>query len=634
MTKNLLLATTIPALALIACDQKKSSQTGHTDDCCPPPSEIKVPPAANSSTAPTAPTAAEIEQTAIPQLTETPEQLEERLQWFRDAKFGLFIHWGPAAISGQEISWGMKDRIEGGEKHKVVPRETYMNLYKDFNPTAFNADELVSLAKEAGMKYFVFVTKHHDGFSMWPTKEKRFAEGDGYPAHFSIADTPYQGDPVRMMQEAGKKHGLKIGWYYSTRDWTHPNYLQGDGQIYNDYYENQVEELLSEYGPVDVLWFDHCFGKWDQYTIPRLYRKMYAYNPQLIVNNRAARGLPDIPGEFKKLASADYDTPENRMGAFQHGRAWESCMILSPHPDHGGWSYRPDAQTRSLTETIQLLSSCVTGDGNMLLNLAPLPDGTLKPEEKAILEGIAPWIGKYGEAVYSTRGGPWINGSWGGATYRDKHVYLHIFNPGDDALLLNRLPQNVTAATTIDGQAIPFSQDDKTVSITLPADARDPHVSIIKLTLDAPVSGVQFGPALANESENEVPGTMTFTVGDATLSTGMQIVGEGDNKAVRWENAADSLSWPLEIDSPGEYTVEVTASCASPGSILTAHFGKNIKGIHGPVPVTGDHGNYQSFTLRKVYFPNAESTRISLRAGHPQAWQAVQLKKIKLIPSN
>ena len=464
-TKILTLSLILPTLAFQSCEKKNTSDTGHTGDCCPPPSEV---------IAPTIPA----EPAPTPQLNETPEQLEERLQWFRNAKFGLFIHWGPAAISGEEISWSMMDRIEGGDKHKVVPRETYMNLYKTFNPTNFNADELMGLAKNAGMKYFVFVTKHHDGFSMWPTKEKRFAEGSEYPEHFSIADTPYQGDPVRMMQEAGKKHDLKIGWYYSTRDWTHPDYLQGDNKVYNDYYENQVEELLNEYGPVDMVWFDHCFGNWDQYTIPRLYKKMYANNPKLLVNNRAAKGIKDIPEEYKALRLGDYDTPENRMGAFQHGRAWESCMILSPHTDHGGWSYRTGAETRSLTETLQLLSSCVTGDGNMLLNLAPLPDGSLKPEEKAILEGLAPWMATYNEAIYDTRGGPWINGSWGGASYRGNTVYLHLFNPTDEPLVLNALPQQITSATTIDGQAIPYTQDDqaKTVSITVPADARNAHV--------------------------------------------------------------------------------------------------------------------------------------------------------------
>lgn len=233
-----------------------------------------------------------------PQLTETPDQYEARIQWFRDARFGLFIHWGPAAISGEEISWGMKDRIEGGQHHMKVPRDDYMNLYKQFNPVKWNPDALLDLATNAGMKYVVFVTKHHDGFTLWPTHQKRFPEGAKFPVHYSIADTPYQKDPVRMVQQAAKKHGMKLGWYYSTRDWTHPEYLKGDNQIYNDYYENEVEELMREYGPVDLVWYDHAFGSWNQFTIPRLFEKMYSYNPKLIVNNRSAKGLPDIPSEF------------------------------------------------------------------------------------------------------------------------------------------------------------------------------------------------------------------------------------------------------------------------------------------------------------------------------------------------
>ena len=625
-TKILTLSLILPTLAFQSCEKKNSSdsdQAGHTGDCCPPPSEVIAPTTVSTEPAPT------------PQLNETPEQLEERLQWFRNAKFGLFIHWGPAAISGEEISWSMMDRIEGGDKHKVVPRETYMNLYKTFNPTNFNADELMGLAKNAGMKYFVFVTKHHDGFSMWPTKEKRFAEGADHPEHFSIADTPYEGDPVRMMQEAGKKHELKIGWYYSTRDWTHPDYLQGDNKVYNDYYENQVEELLNDYGPVDMVWFDHCFGNWDQYTIPRLYQKMYANNPQLLVNNRAAKGIKDIPEEYKALRLGDYDTPENRMGAFQHGRAWESCMILSPHTDHGGWSYRTGAETRSLTETLQLLSSCVTGDGNMLLNLAPLPDGSLKPEEKAILEGLAPWMATYNEAIYDTRGGPWINGSWGGASYRGNTVYLHLFNPTDEPLVLNALPQQITAATTIDGKAIPYTQDDqaKTVSITLPADARNAHVSIIKLTLASPVTGVLYGPALANESEIQIPGTMTFATDQATIKGSATLEKQGEDNTITNLTIDSSITWPLEIDSPGTYTIQLTTSAKKADSTLAVICGK-IKTHYVHVPGTGDDNNFQTYNIGEVTFPNAESIQLTLRPADASSWAPINLRDVKFIPSN
>ncbi len=436
----------------------------------------------------------------IPQLRETPEQRETRLQWFRDAKFGMFVHWGPAAISGEEISWGMAGRIEGGQQHMKVPRETYMNLYRQFNPVKFDADQWLRLAKAAGMKYIVFITKHHDGFSMWPTKQVRFGEGSGFAPHYSIADTPYQKDLCRMIQQAAQAHGLKLGWYYSTRDWTHPDYLQGDNQRYNDYYQAQVRELLTEYGPVDVMWFDHCFGNWDQYTIPHLFETMYAVKPDLLVNNRAARGLKGIPAEFRALDAADFDTPENRMGTFQYGRAWESCMILSPHADHGGWSYRPDGKTRSSKQTIQLLSSAACGDGTMLLNIAPLPTGEIRPEEKTVLQELAPWTQRYGEAIYGTRGGPWVNGRWGGSTHRGHIVYVHVLQWNGDTLTLRPLKEKVLEAVALTGGAVTCKQTDRDVTLSLAREHQDPIVTLIKLTLDRAVSEIQSAPAVITHS--------------------------------------------------------------------------------------------------------------------------------------
>lgn len=568
-----------------------------------------------------------------PQLTETPDQYEARIQWFRDAKFGLFIHWGPAAISGEEISWGMKDRIEGGQHHMKVPRDEYMNLYKQFNPVKWNPDALLDLATDAGMKYVVFVTKHHDGFTLWPTHQKRFPEGAEFPVHYSIADTPYQKDPVRMVQQAAKKHGMKLGWYYSTRDWTHPEYLKGDNQIYNDYYENQVEELMREYGPVDLVWYDHAFGSWNQFTIPRLFEKMYSYNPKLIVNNRAAKGLPDIPSEFQTLTQADFDTPENRMGTFQHGRAWESCMILSPHADEGGWSYRPDGKTRSLTETLRLLSSAVTGDGNMLLNLAPLPDGSIRPEEEAVLKGIVPWMKKNAEAIHGTRGGPWENGNWGGATYRGKQVYVHIYQPDDKPLELRGLPERVLAASSMDGKPVPFKQSANVLSLEVPASIRDPHVTIIKLTLDRPVSGMLPGPAFADHVESDVPGTLALAPAAAHLEGGLQAQErDGVTSIGYWANPEGSATWDLGIDSPATYQIRITAANPSAGAKLLVSVGDRTFTVE--VPATASHDDYQSLDAGKITFTNAEKTTLRLAAADKGSWSPVNIRSVKLLPSN
>jgi len=414
---------------------------------------------------------------------------EARLaSWWRDAKFGLFLHWGPASLSGAEISWGMKDRIEGGSEHQKVERDVYMKLYRQFNPTQLDADAWMGLAKEAGMKYVVFVTKHHDGFSMWPTGQVRFSENADFSIHYSIADTPYKRDICRMIADAAHRHGLKLGWYYSTRDWTHPQYLQGDNHLYNQYYEAQVRELLADYGRVDMMWFDHCFGDWSQYTIVDLFKEMYRLQPDLLVNDRAARGLKDIPaGGTAQLVRGDYDTPEQRIGTFQRGRAWESCVTMTHCPDGGGWSYRPDGRIRTLPECIRMLVSTVTGDGNLLLNIGPMPTGAFQPQEIANLKGMGQWLRTFGESIYGTRGGPYRNGEWGGSCYRDRTLYLHVFQWAGDTLRLPPLKARVLHADELAGGPVDVEQSNAGLTLVLTADRRDATDTVIKLELDAPV---------------------------------------------------------------------------------------------------------------------------------------------------
>lgn len=414
---------------------------------------------------------------------------EARLdQWWRDAKFGLFIHWGPASLSGAEISWGMKDRIERGAEHQRVERDVYMNLYRQFNPVKFDANQWMRLAKEAGMKYVVFVTKHHDGFSMWPTRQVRFPGSADFPTHYSIADSPFERDICRMIADAAHRHGLKLGWYYSTRDWTHPQYLQGDNHIYNQYYEAQVHELLTDYGRVDMMWFDHCFGDWSQYTLVDLFKQMYTLQPDLLVNNRAARGLQNIPaGGTANLMMGDYDTPEQRIGTFQRGRAWESCVTMTDCPDGGGWSYRPDGRTRTLRECLRMLVSTVTGDGNLLLNIGPMPTGQFQPQEIANLKNMGRWLNQFGESIYGTRGGPYHNGSWGGSCYRDNTLYLHGFEWSGDMLQLPPLKAKVLRADVLSGGAVEVKQTDAGLTLVLTEGQPDETDTVIKLELDSPV---------------------------------------------------------------------------------------------------------------------------------------------------
>ncbi len=412
---------------------------------------------------------------------ETPEQREARLQWWREARFGMFIHWGPASVNGTEISWsriGHPHDIPGME---TVPPEIYDNLYKKFNPTQFNADEWMQLAKDAGMKYVVFITKHHDGFSMWHTKLR---------PDYSIAATPFHRDICKEIADAAHKYGLKLGWYYSTRDWTHPDYLVGDNKKYDEFYRGQIQELITNYGRVDILWFDHTAGNWGDYDFKSLFDMLYRLQPGIIVNNRAARFIrkpEDKPTpEIEALTRGDFDTPEQEIGKYQKDRPWESCITLTECSNGGGWSYRPDCRTRSAKECIQILVNCVCGDGNLLLNVGPMPTGEIAPEQVAVLKEIGAWLEKYGESIYGTRGGPFINGKWGGSTYKENYVYLHILEHKNNSLTLPSPKSNIVNVTSLTGEPVQVQQTQQNLQIDFKLSPNNPIDIIIKLQLDKP----------------------------------------------------------------------------------------------------------------------------------------------------
>ena len=367
---------------------------------------------------------------------------EERLEWWRDAKLGLFIHWGPASVAGVEISWARMDHPFDHPGHQNMSTEEYDNLYTKFNPVKFDADAWMRLAKEAGFKYVVFTAKHHDGFSNWHTQLR----------DYNIANTPFKRDICKELSDAAHKYGIRLGWYYSTRDWSHPDYLVGDNEKYNAFYEGQIRELLTDYGKVDIMWFDHVAGNWGDYTILELFDMMYSLQgSDLLVNNRAAKFIKKEKGktygpgtpELESLVQGDFDTPEQKIGKFQTDRAWESCMTMTKVIKRygGGWSYRPDGTTIPYEEVINTLVQSVTGDGNLLLNVGPLPTGEFPADQIVILKRMGQWLNQYGESIYGTRGGPVPNGKWGGTTHSGNKIYVHILNwPEDGSPLVLSAP--------------------------------------------------------------------------------------------------------------------------------------------------------------------------------------------------
>ena len=405
---------------------------------------------------------------------EAKEERSSRMAWWLEARFGMFIHWGPSSVSGKEISWariGHPFDSQGGPRE--VPDADYDALYKFFNPVKFDADAWMRLAKDAGMRYVVFTTKHHDGFSMWPTRL----------SDYSIANSPFKRDICAEIAEAARRHGLRLGWYYSTRDWHHPDYLKDGNTKYNDFYHGQLRELLTDYEQVDMLWFDHVAGNWRDYRFPELFAMIRQLQPDILINNRAAAFVSktdDQPSqELRELVSGDFDTPEQTVGKFQNHRPWESCITMTECEDGGGWSYRPDGRSRSFAECLGLLRSCVTGDGNLLLNVGPLPTGEIAADQQSALRRIGDWLRSHDESVRGTRGGPFSNGAWGGSTYRGNTIYLHPVPGVGDKLPLPPLQAKVVRASAS------FAQTPDGLEVTLPSGWRGEPV---KLELDAPAA--------------------------------------------------------------------------------------------------------------------------------------------------
>ena len=322
--------------------------------------------------------------------------------WWIDARYGMFIHWDMSSVAGTEISWSRqatKPLDIGGNPAGYVEDPNYDNLYKKFDPEKFDAKAWVQLAKNAGMRYIVYTAKHHGGFCMWDTKL----------TDYNIMNTPFKRDVVKELAAACHAANMPFGIYYSPRDWHHPDYGIGDNAKYVAYMNGQLRELLTNYGKVDILWFD-SYGRGDLvdfWKIGETWDLIKSLQPQIIINNRLA-----VLAKYNKQPEpyrGDMNTPEQRLGSFQNTRPWESCMCVVKAKG-GGWSYRPDGTVKSFEECLKTLVGCATGDGNLLLDVGPNAEGVIPADQADPLLKIGGWLSQYGESIYGTHGGPYLNG--------------------------------------------------------------------------------------------------------------------------------------------------------------------------------------------------------------------------------
>ncbi|HPD30187.1 MAG TPA: alpha-L-fucosidase [Phycisphaerae bacterium] len=298
----------------------------------------------------------------------------EDLQWCREARFGLFVCWGPVTLKGTEIGWSRGGERRGaGENKNGIPVEVYDNLYRQWKPTKFDARLWCQAAKDAGMKYLIFLVKHHDGYCLYDTKLTDYRS--------TSPEAAWQHDVMADLTKACRESGLKLFIYDSQPDWHHPDYHTAHHHRYIEYLHGQIRELLTNYGRIHGLWFDGLGGKADDWDAPTLFKLVRVFLPHIIISNRCR-----LPGDF--------DTPEQKIGKFQTHRPWESCINLGMQ-----WSWKPNNPIKSFKECIGLLVRCAGGDGNLALNVSPTPDGDFEPQQLDQLKEIGGWLARYGESI-------------------------------------------------------------------------------------------------------------------------------------------------------------------------------------------------------------------------------------------
>jgi len=564
----------------------------------------------------------------------------QRAQWFRGAKFGLFIHWGIYAVLG-EGEWNMKvSRIPAVEYEKLAGR---------FNPTGFDAAEWVGLAKRAGQKYIVITTKHHDGFAMYDSKV----------SDYDIVDrAPFQRDPLKDLADECRKQGLRLGFYHSILDWHHPDYVPApdwdaaaragrtpDFDRYCRDLAGQVRELCTNYGPLASWWWD---GGWDHQdadgrgrfaAINAMIREL---QPQILINNRAA--MPE-----------DFDTPEQYVpptgltAPDGSPLLWESCITLTTghgsHPPTAWWGYdRNETEYKTPEFCIRMLVDVVSKGGNLLLNVGPDALGRIGPNEKRVFEAIAAWMAVNSEAIYGTTASPFRYLPFNGrATVKGNKLYLHVFTwPKERKLELPGLKTRIRSAGLLgtdqrlevkDGS----ERDGRRVqTIALPDSAPDAIASVIAVALEGAPEVEPY--TIRPDSQGVVKLPALFAELRGQHGQRMRLGEVGDQVHIsNWVNANDYAAWSFELTKEEACEVRLTyaADSASAGGEFETivRSGQAEQRLRGKVEATGGTRQFVERGLGRITLPAGAATLEIRAAKLPKDGPLMELREIALVPA-
>ncbi|HTJ11043.1 MAG TPA: alpha-L-fucosidase [Dinghuibacter sp.] len=577
---------------------------------------------AGAQSTPAAPVAAATAAKTAPRITANPAPAADtHMAWWREARFGMFIHWGvysvPAGRYEDKEVPGLGEWIMHDAR---IPRATYQAYAKEFNPVNYDPDAWVRLAKEAGVKYIVITSKHHDGFAMFETDASKW----------NIVDaTPYGKDVLKPLAEACRKYGMKLGFYYSqANDWNNPGGAAAGGHwdstqngSMDDYIRNvavpQVREILTQYGDVAELWWDVPSDMTPERAAQ--FTPLLALQPGIVVNNRLGGGV-----------RGDIETPEQYIPATGiPGRDWETCMTMNDT-----WGYKTDDNHWKSVETlIRNLVDIASKGGNYLLNVGPTSLGEFPQPIIDRLQAIGRWMSVNGEAIYGTQASPFERLDWGRCTRKGDVLYLHVFHwPADGRLLVPGLHNPALSASLLSGGAVLSTH--KTADglvIDVPAAAPDTIATVIKLRIKGSLN-VTVPPPKPITAAN---GVFTLHADQASLKAAPgaqppQLEGNPQNIGF-WTDEKGYITWLLRFDRPGTYTI--TADVATPAAAAAFSIALGgVAALDAQVTRTGSYTLYQVQSLGRLTVSKAGTYTLSVTP-RASAWRPVNLRSLALAPA-
>ena len=569
---------------------------------------------------------------------------DTRLDWWREARFGLFIHWGLYAIPAGEWN-GRTDYGEWIRNNARIPLATYDTFRDRFNPVKFDADRWVSLAKAAGMKYIVITTKHHDGFCLW----------DSRATQFDVLGSPFRRDILRELATACEKQGIRLCFYHSIMDWTHADYLprrawdarpaaDADFDRYVGHMKSQLRELISGgYGNIGVLWFD---GEWEETWTHELgvdlARFVRGIDPDIIINNRVDKGRSGMAGLYAKgVWAGDYGTPEQEVPSMGiPGIDWETCMTMNDT-----WGFKTDdANWKSPEQLIRHLCDIASKCGNFLLNVGPQADGTIPGASVERLRAIGDWMEVNGESIYGTQASPFRRLEFGRCTQKAlpggaTRLYLHIFDwPKADAsgarvLAVRGLESPIVAARLLGATAFPCkaSRTEDGWEITLPDQAPDAIASVLTVDIEGLPEVEQ--PATTPDEA----GAMMLTAADALLEGHVGYEERCQNLGF-WTKADGVARWLVRLREPGRYRITARLA-AAPGeggsrfTIAASHAPPSQPSINGIVPERAGWCDLTDLELGEIELLDGES-EVIVRPHTIAGSALMNLQSIRLTPTD